>query len=141
MAYPPASVSILKGCWAQDNLQLHQPWKDQFLIVLLVQYDLSTQVQSCQIHIWTILHTNFPFAKYPILSLRLTCSSQVPLKIRMSSKYRIKKSSRKGLNTSFVTRMKVVGALQSPNGITNHSNNPCFILKAVFHASCFATLI
>jgi hypothetical protein len=55
--------------WAQDNLQLHQPWEDQFSIVLLLQYDLITLVQSCQIHIWTIYHTTFPFSKYSILSL------------------------------------------------------------------------
>jgi hypothetical protein len=71
----------------------------------------------------------------------LTCSSQVPLKIRMSSKYTITKSSRKGLNTSFITRMKVSKELQIPNDITNHSNNPCLVLKEVFHASCSATLI
>jgi hypothetical protein len=71
----------------------------------------------------------------------LTCSSQVPLKITMSSKYTIAKSSRKDLNTSFITRMKVSGALQSPNDITNHSNNPCLVLKAIFHASYSTTLI
>jgi hypothetical protein len=36
--------------------------------------------------------------------------------------------------------MKVVGALQNPNGITNHSNNPYLVLKAIFDASCSTTL-
>ena len=31
--------------------------------------------------------------------------------------------------------IKVLGALESPNGITSHSKRPSFVLKAVFHSS------
>jgi hypothetical protein len=65
----------------------------------------------------------------------IMCSSQVFLKIRISSRYTITKSSIKGQKTSFMTRMKVAGALHSPNDITSHSYNPCFVLKVVFQAS------
>lgn len=37
-----------------------------------------------------------------------------------------------GHNTSFITHMKVVGALHKPKGITNHSNSPCLVLNEVF---------
>ena len=33
----------------------------------------------------------------------------------------------KGLKRSFMTLTKVAGALQSPNGITIHSNNPYLV--------------
>lgn len=33
------------------------------------------------------------------------------------------------------TRMKVLGALDSPKGMTNHSYNPSFVLKVFFHSS------
>ena len=58
----------------------------------------------------------------------------------MSSRYTITKSSRKGLSISFINLMKVAGALVKPKGITNHSYNPCFVLKAFLHASCSATM-
>jgi len=32
-------------------------------------------------------------------------------------------------------RMKVLGALVKPKGITNHSYKPKLVLKAVFHSS------
>lgn len=31
--------------------------------------------------------------------------------------------------------LNVLGALDNPKGITNHSNNPCEFLKAIFHSS------
>ena len=37
--------------------------------------------------------------------------------------------------------LQLAGALFKPKGITSHSYSPCFILNAVFHASCSATLI
>jgi hypothetical protein len=46
-----------------------------------------------------------------------------------------KQSYMKGLKTSFIKRIKVQGALAKPNGITNHSYKPNFILKAVFYSS------
>ena len=40
-----------------------------------------------------------------------------------------------------IRRMKVLGALDNPNGITSHSYNPSFVLKAVFHSSPSQILI
>ena len=45
------------------------------------------------------------------------------------------------LNTWFIVRMKVVEALDRPNGITTHSNKPSFVLKSVFHSSPSLILI
>ena len=41
----------------------------------------------------------------------------------------------KALKTWFINLMKVLGALVKPNGITNHSYSPNFVLNAVFHPS------
>ena len=41
----------------------------------------------------------------------------------------------KGHRRSSIYRMKVVGALVKPKGMTNHSNNPSLVLKVVFHTS------
>jgi hypothetical protein len=60
-------------------------------------------------------------------------SSQVLLKMRMSSKYTTTKELAKGLNTSFINLMKVVGAFFKTMGMTNHSNRPSLDLKVVFH--------
>jgi hypothetical protein len=43
------------------------------------------------------------------------------LKMRMSSKYTTTKELVKGLNTSSINLMKVVGAFVKPKGMTNHS--------------------
>jgi hypothetical protein len=40
-----------------------------------------------------------------------------------------------GLNRSFITCMKVAGALQILKGMSSHSNRPSFVLKAVFQIS------
>jgi hypothetical protein len=61
------------------------------------------------------------------------CSSQVLLKMRMSSKYTTTKELVKGLNTSSINLMKVVGAFVKPKGMTNHSKRPSLDLKVVFH--------
>ena len=45
------------------------------------------------------------------------------------------------LNTWFIVRMKVAGALERPNSITTHSNKSSFVLKAVFHSSPSLILI
>jgi hypothetical protein len=57
------------------------------------------------------------------------------LKMRMSSKYTTTKELVKGLNTSFVNLMKVVGAFVKPKGMANHSKRPYLHLKVVFHTS------
>jgi hypothetical protein len=54
------------------------------------------------------------------------------LKMRMSSKYATKKDLVKGLNTSSINLMKVVGAFVRPKGMTNHSKIPSLDLKVVF---------
>jgi len=36
---------------------------------------------------------------------------------------------------SFITRMNVLGALDNPNSIINHSYNSSCVLNAVFHSS------
>ena len=63
------------------------------------------------------------------------CSSQVWLKIRMSSKYTTKNELVNGHKMSSISFMKVAGAFVSPKGMTNHSKRPSLALKAVFHTS------
>jgi hypothetical protein len=41
----------------------------------------------------------------------------------------------KGLNTSSINLMKMVGAFVRPKGITIHSKRPSLDLKVVFHTS------
>jgi hypothetical protein len=53
----------------------------------------------------------------------------------MSSKYTTTKELVKGLNTSFINLMKVVGAFVKPKGMTNHSKRPSLDSKAIFHTS------
>jgi len=53
----------------------------------------------------------------------------------MSSKYRTINLPMNAHNTWFIKRINVLGAFVSPNDITNHSYNPCFILNVVFHSS------
>jgi hypothetical protein len=57
------------------------------------------------------------------------------LKMRMSSKYTTRKDLVKGLNTSSINLMKVVGAFVRPKGMTNHSKIPSLDLKVVFQTS------
>src|SRR6266540_363767 len=49
----------------------------------------------------------------------------------MSSKYTRMNFLRYFLNTSFINRWKVAGALQSPKSILFHSNSPQGVMKAV----------
>jgi hypothetical protein len=63
------------------------------------------------------------------------CSSQVLLKMRMSSKYTTTKELVKGLNTSSINLMKVAGAFVNPKGMPIHSKRPSLDLKAIFHTS------
>ncbi|CAJ2661906.1 unnamed protein product [Trifolium pratense] len=62
-------------------------------------------------------------------------SSKFLLYIRISSKYTTTNLPKISLKTWFISLMKVLGALVSPNDITNHSYKPYFVLKAVFHSS------
>jgi hypothetical protein len=57
------------------------------------------------------------------------------MKIRMPSRYTTTKELVKGLNTSSINLMKIVGAFVNPNGMTNHSKRPYLDLKVVFHKS------
>jgi hypothetical protein len=61
------------------------------------------------------------------------CSSQVLLKMRISSRYTTTKELVKGLNTSSINLMKVVGAFVRLEGMTNHLKRPYLYLKVVFH--------
>jgi hypothetical protein len=63
------------------------------------------------------------------------CSSQIILKMRMSSKYTTTKELVKGLNTSSINLMKVVGAIVKPKGMTIYLRRPSLDLKVVFHTS------
>jgi hypothetical protein len=63
------------------------------------------------------------------------CSSQVLLKMRMSSRYTTTKELVKGLNTLSINLMKFVGAFVKQKGMTNHSRRPSLDLKVVFHTS------
>jgi hypothetical protein len=53
--------------------------------------------------------------------------------MRMSSKYTTTKELVKGLSTSSINLMKVVGAFVNPKGMTSHSKRPSLDLKVVFH--------
>jgi hypothetical protein len=59
------------------------------------------------------------------------CSSKVLMKVRISSKY----TTTKGLNTSSINLMKVVGSFFKPKGMTIHSKRPYLDLKVVFYTS------
>jgi hypothetical protein len=62
-------------------------------------------------------------------------SSQVLLKMRMSSKYTTTKELVKSLNTSSINLMKLVNAFVKPKGMTIHSKRPSLDLKVFFHTS------
>jgi hypothetical protein len=62
-------------------------------------------------------------------------SSQVLLKMKMSSKYITTKELVKGLNTSSINLMKVASAFVKPKEMTIHSKRRSFDLKVVFHTS------
>jgi hypothetical protein len=51
----------------------------------------------------------------------------------MSSRYTTKKELVKGLNTSSINLMKVVGAFFKPKGMTHHLKRHSLDLKVVFH--------
>jgi len=59
----------------------------------------------------------------------------------MSSKYTTTNLPIKGLNTWFINLMKVLGAMDRPNGITNHSYWPPLVFKAGFYSSPSLVLI
>ena len=63
------------------------------------------------------------------------CSSQVRLKIRMSSKYTTKNELVNCCKMSSISLMKVAGAFVNPKGMTSHSKRPSLDFKAVFHTS------
>jgi hypothetical protein len=53
----------------------------------------------------------------------------------MSSRYTSTKELVKGLNTSSINIIKVVGAFFKPKGMTNHLERPYLDLKIFFHTS------
>ena len=61
------------------------------------------------------------------------CSSQVWLKIRMSSKYTTTNELVNGCKMSSINLMKVVGEFFNLKGIMCHLKRPSLDLKAVFH--------
>lgn len=63
------------------------------------------------------------------------CSSQLWLKIRMSSKYTTTNELVNGHKMSSISLMKVARAFINLKGITNHSKRLSLALKAVFHIS------
>ena len=63
------------------------------------------------------------------------CSSQVWLKIRMSSKYTTTNELVNSPKMSPINLMKVAGAFVNPKGMTSHSKRTFVDLKAVFHTS------
>jgi hypothetical protein len=52
--------------------------------------------------------------------------------MRMTSRFTTTKELVKGLNTSSINLMKVVGAFVKPKGMNNHSKRPSLDLKVVF---------
>jgi hypothetical protein len=62
-------------------------------------------------------------------------SSQVWLKIKMSSKYTTTNELVNGDKMSSISLIKVAGVFVKPKGMTNHSKRPSLDLKVVFHTS------
>ena len=62
-------------------------------------------------------------------------SSQLWLKIKMSSKYTTTNELVNGPKMSSISLMKVTGAFVNPKGITNHLKRSSMSLKTVFHTS------
>ena len=63
------------------------------------------------------------------------CSSQVWLKIMMSSKYTTTNELVNGRKMSSISLMKVAQAFIKPKGMTSNLKRPSLVLKAVFHTS------
>ena len=63
------------------------------------------------------------------------CSSQVCLKIRMSSKYTTTNELLNDRKMSSIRLMKVAGEFVNLKGMTSHLKRPSLDLKAVFHTS------
>ena len=63
------------------------------------------------------------------------CSSQVWLKIKMSSKYTTTNELVNGHKMSSINLMKVAGAFFNLKVMTSHSKRPSLALKVVFHTS------
>jgi hypothetical protein len=63
------------------------------------------------------------------------CSSQVWLKIKMSSKYTTTNELVNGRKMLSISLMKVAGAFVNLKGMTSHLKRPSLDLKALFHTS------
>ena len=63
------------------------------------------------------------------------CSSQVWIKIRMSSKYTTKNELVNGCKMSSINLIKVAREFFNPKGTMSHLNRPSLALKAVLHTS------
>ena len=63
------------------------------------------------------------------------CSSQVWLKIKISSNHTNTNMLVNGYNIFSISVMKVVRECVNPEGMTNHSKRPSLALKVVFHTS------
>jgi hypothetical protein len=63
------------------------------------------------------------------------CSSQVWMKIKMSSKYTTTNELVNRCRMSSISLMKVARAFVNLNGMNNHSKRPSLDLKEVFHKS------
>ena len=61
------------------------------------------------------------------------CSSQLWLKIKMSSKYTTTNELVNGRKMSSISLMKVAGAFVNTKCITNHSKRSSLALRLVFH--------
>ena len=62
-------------------------------------------------------------------------SSQLWLKIKISSKYTTTNELVNGRKMSSISLMNVVGAFVNLKGMTSHLKRPSLALKAVFHTS------
>jgi hypothetical protein len=89
-----------------------------------------------------IFFSNFFCYNFSITDVRcLKCSPFVLLKISMSSRYTMENFPMKYFTTSFINLINLLSAFVNPNGMTNHSNNPSFVLNVVFHSSPSLILI
>ena len=124
------------------NLKLIAPYVDPSSTLLLKPQIPNKSTLSSRNYTFFIFISNFSFSRVFNTILRcLKGSSLLSLKIKISSRYTITNFPFYSFKTSFINLIKVLGALVSPNGITNHSYNPFLFLNAVFHSSPYLIII
>ena len=110
----------------------------------IIRRDNETQINEFCLHKRGILQIYQQLLRCSLLITSVRClkfSSLVLLNISISSRYKTINLPMKYFSISFNNLIKVLEAFVKPNGITNHSYKPSFVLKVVFHSSPSLILI